>query len=70
MILIYRRLLKTGLNMSEYLTSVAESGEPFEAKKIIMDFTLDVIASCGFGIEAKAFADRKDNQVKDMVYFF
>ena len=38
-------------NFVEHLRPMAKSGEKFDMKKYIGGFTMDVIASCGYGIE-------------------
>ncbi len=50
--------------LSRSLSGLAESGEEFSAKKVVSDFTLDVIASCCFGIDSGAFGGDGENDFK------
>jgi len=50
--------------MTTHLKSI--SGQDVDAKQLIMDFALEIIASCGFGIEANSFSKREDNIIKEM----
>ena len=43
--------------MVEHFDMLAKSGDVFNAKEVMTNFNLDIIASCGFGIEAKAFKE-------------
>lgn len=44
-------------DLVEHLDVVAKSGDVFDAKEVMTNFTLDVISVCGFGIDAKAFKE-------------
>ena len=48
---------KCGENMREYLKTAALSGEILEAKEMYGKFTLDSIATSGFGIESNSYKD-------------
>jgi len=48
---------KCGDNMREYLKTAALTGEALEAKEMFGKFTLDSIATSGFGIESNSFKD-------------
>ncbi len=39
------------------MDGLAKTDEEFSAKEILTSFTLDCIASCGFGVEANSFKD-------------
>ena len=43
--------------MSKYLEISAKSGDILEAKEMFGKFTLDSIATSGFGIESDSFVD-------------
>ena len=53
--------------LADNLDSLAESSQDFLVKETISDFTLEVIASCGFGVQANAFKERENNKFRDMV---
>lgn len=40
-----------------HLGGVADRREEFNAKDMMTNYTLDAIATCGFGVEAKCFTD-------------
>ena len=44
-------------NLDEVFAAAAESGEILEAKDVFGKFTLDAIATSGFGIESNSFKD-------------
>ena len=46
--------------LSKKLASLANGGEEFSAKTVMSDFTMDVIATCGFGLESGAFSEDGD----------
>ncbi len=47
------------------MDDLSESGAEFSAKELMSDFTMDVIASCGFGIDSGAFqTGREGNEFK------
>ena len=48
---------KCGDNMREFLQTAALTGETLEAKEMFGKFTLDSIATSGFGIESNSFKD-------------
>lgn len=48
---------KVGDDLNEHLKELAERNEEFSAKSAMTNFTLDAIASCGFGVEANSFKD-------------
>ncbi|TRY80616.1 hypothetical protein TCAL_13243 [Tigriopus californicus] len=48
---------KLGQDLVKHLEPFAKSGEEFEAKQVMINFTTDVIAECGFGINAQAMLD-------------
>ena len=43
--------------MVPYLEDLAGKNEPIDSKHVMTNFTSDVIATCGFGIEANCFSD-------------
>ena len=51
------------VELSQSLLEKAESGQEFEAKEALSDFTLEVIAACGFGFRAHAIESKENNQV-------
>ncbi len=50
------------------MLQLAEQDTVFSAKAVMTDYTLDIIASCGFGIEANAFDHKKENRFREMVF--
>ena len=52
--------------MVEHLKSYSASGEDFIAKDMMTNFTLDCIATCGYGVETNSFAD-PNGKFKQMV---
>ena len=48
---------KCGENMEELLRTAALTGEVLEGKQMYGKFTLDAIATSGFGIESNSFKD-------------
>lgn len=48
------------------MLTFAESGEDLPVKDAMTHFTLDIIAACGFGVQANAF-DKEDSKFKEMV---
>ena len=48
---------KCGTNMMEYLKTAALTGEVLEAKEMYGKFTLDSIATSGFGIESNSYKE-------------
>ena len=48
---------KCGENMEEFLRTAAVTGEILEAKQMFGKFTLDSIATSGFGIESNSYKD-------------
>ena len=40
-----------------YLENLAEKNEAIDSKTVMSHFTVDAIATCGFGIETNSFAD-------------
>ena len=48
---------KCGVNIEEHLKTAAMTGEVLEAKEMFGKFTLDAIATSGFGIESNSFKD-------------
>ena len=48
---------KCANNLDEVFQKAAETGEFLEAKEIYGKFTLDAIATSGFGIESNSFQD-------------
>ncbi|TRY80431.1 hypothetical protein TCAL_15496, partial [Tigriopus californicus] len=65
---------KLGQDLVKHLEPFAKSGEEFEAKQVMINFTTDVIAECGFGINAQVMlnpniirqtmATRKESKAK------
>ncbi|TRY73186.1 hypothetical protein TCAL_02546 [Tigriopus californicus] len=55
-----------GDDFVQYLSKFSESGEPFNAKDTFTNFTLDSIASCGFGFEARSLKNT-DSQFRSMI---
>ena len=48
---------KCGENLVDFLKTGAVTGEVLEAKDVFGKFTLDSIATSGFGIESNSFKD-------------
>nr|APH81387.1 cytochrome P450 CYP3025B1 [Tigriopus kingsejongensis] len=48
---------KIGDDFVKHLEPLARSGEEFQAKDVMTNYTTDVIANCAFGIEANALKD-------------
>ena len=48
---------KVGKDLKGQLHGLAERDEEFNAKTIMTNFTMDAIATCGFGVEANSFKD-------------
>ncbi len=46
-----------GDDFVEHLDGVADRKEEFNAKDMMTNYTLDAIATCGFGVEAKSFSE-------------
>ena len=57
---------KANKELIDQMQNLQERNEEFEAKDLFTDWTLDIIASCGFGVEANAF-QHENNQFRDMV---
>nr|AIL94149.1 cytochrome P450 CYP3025A1 [Tigriopus japonicus] len=57
---------KVGDDFVDHMAKYCESGEPFDAKKTFTNFTLDTIANCGFGFEARTLKN-PDNQFRAMI---
>ncbi len=55
--------------MVGHLVGLAERNEEFDAKQVMMSYTVDCIASAGFGVEAKSFAE-PDGTFRKMVTNF
>ncbi|XP_059079979.1 probable cytochrome P450 6a13 [Tigriopus californicus] len=55
-----------GDDFVQYLSKFSESGDPFNAKDTFTNFTLDTIASCGFGFEARSLTNT-ESQFRSMV---
>ncbi len=52
----------------EHLNGLAEKETEFSAKEVLTSYTLDCIATCGFGVEAKSFKE-PDGIFRKMVIF-
>lgn len=50
-------LFQVGENLVQHLSQLAAAGQEFEGKKVMGHYGLDVIASCGFGVESNSFAE-------------
>ncbi len=50
----------------EHVRGVADRDEQFSAKEVLTSYTLDCIASCGFGVEANSFKE-PDGTFRKMV---
>nr|AIL94161.1 cytochrome P450 CYP3025A2 [Tigriopus japonicus] len=57
---------KVGDDFVEHLAKYCKNGEPFDAKLTFTNFTLDTIANCGFGFEARILKN-PDNQFRTMI---
>ena len=55
--LMVPHIVKCGVNIEEHLKTAAMTGEVLEAKEMFGKFTLDSIATSGFGIESNSFKD-------------
>ena len=40
-----------------YLEKFASTGQEFEAKELFTNYSVDVVATTGFGVEGKTFSD-------------
>lgn len=49
--------IQVGDDMVKHLESYAEKGDDFNAKHMMINYTLDSIATCGFGVEINSFAN-------------
>ncbi len=52
--------------METHLEGLAEAGEEFAVKEIMVSYTVDCIATTGFGFEANSFKE-PDGQFRKMV---
>ena len=50
-------MIQIGDEFVRHLEKYADEDLEFEAKEMMTKYSLEVIASTGFGVEAKAFAD-------------
>nr|AIL94164.1 cytochrome P450 CYP3025A3 [Tigriopus japonicus] len=57
---------KVGEDFVEHLSKISERGEPFNAKDTFTNFTVDSIASCGFGFEARSL-NNPESQFRSMI---
>ena len=48
---------QVGDEFVDYLGGLADKSEEFSAKEVLTSYTLDCIATCGFGVEAKSFKE-------------
>ncbi len=48
---------RVGDDLIEFLAEKAESGEDFGGKETLTSYTLDCLATCGFGVEANSFKE-------------
>ena len=55
--LMVPHIVKCGLNIEEHLKTAAMTGEVLEAREMFGKFTLDSIATSGFGIESNSYKD-------------
>merc|ERR1711953_398411 len=55
--LMVPHIVKCGTNIEEHLKTAAMTGEVLEAREMFGKFTLDSIATSGFGIESNSFKD-------------
>lgn len=65
---MFPTLLQCGESFKEYLQKQAENEETVEMKNVLNNFTLDVIASCAFGLEIDSF-NNPDSEFKKMADF-
>ncbi len=59
---------QAGSDLQHHLLGLGERNEEFEAKQLMMSYTVDVIASAGLGVEAGSFA-QPDGKFRQMVRF-
>lgn len=52
-----------------HLTEVCERDEDINVKQMMTKFTLDSIASCGFGVDANALSSEEGTFVKMVIRF-
>ena len=57
---------KVGDEMVDYLRDFADRGEAFNGKDMMMSYSLDAIATCGFGVECNTFKN-PNGQFRTMV---
>ena len=55
--LMVPHIAKCGANMEDLLKTAAMTGEVLEAKEMYGKYTLDSIATSGFGIESNSYKD-------------
>ena len=65
---------KCGVNIEDHLRTAAVTGEILEAKEMYGKFTLDSIATSGFGIESNSYKDPENlfriNAMKLVRFYF
>ena len=54
--------------MVKHLETYADKGDDFNSKHMMVNYTLDSIATCGFGVEINSFAN-PDGEFKEKVSF-
>lgn len=68
--MMFPTLLKCGENLEKFLEKHAENEETLEVKSFLSNFTMDVIASCAFGLEINAFENPNSEFKRTSDFFF
>lgn len=55
--LMFDIMLQVGTEFEKYVSQVASSGEPIEARDVCSRFNTDIIGTCAFGIDCNSFTD-------------
>ena len=57
MLIVCNFVPKVGDEMVKYLDDFATNGKEFECKDLFTMYSVDVVATTGFGVEAQSFAN-------------
>ena len=56
---MFQLILECSNHLEEYLDTLVKKGEPIDAREVAARFTIDVIGSCGFGIEMNSLSEQE-----------